>query len=52
LKGLNSDATVEFLNEDGTSYDISWANGDDPVFEKDKQYIISIVNGFGVYAEF
>jgi hypothetical protein len=49
---LNSGATIEFLNEDGTSYDISWANGDEPLFEEGKQFIISIVDGFGVYAEF
>lgn len=43
---------VVFHNEDGTVVNIVWANGVAPSFEEGNSYLISIINGFGVYSIF
>lgn len=44
--------SVDFYNADGTAATIVWANGIAPTFEAGMRYLISIVNGFGVYSMF
>ena len=52
LKCTNTPSSVTFNNADGTIANIIWANGIEPTFEAGMTYIISIVNGFGVYSMF
>lgn len=52
LKCTSTPSSVAFNNADGTAATIVWANGIEPTFEAGMTYLISIVNGFGVYSTF
>lgn len=52
LKCLKTPSNVAFDNPDGTVATIKWANGIPPTFEAGNTYIVSIVNGFGLYTQF
>lgn len=52
LKCTSTPSSVDFYFADGSGKTIVWANGDAPTFEAGMTYLISIANGFGVYAMF
>lgn len=52
LKCTATPSSVVFNNADGTVATIVWANGVAPTFEAGMTYLISIVNGFGVFSSF
>lgn len=52
LKCSSTPNSVSFSDEAGSVLNIKWANDKQPVFESGYTYIISIANGFGVFAEF
>lgn len=52
LKCISTPSNVVFNNADGTAATIVWANDIAPTFEAGMTYLISIVNGFGVYSIF
>ena len=52
LKCTKTPSSIAFNNADGTAATIVWANGIAPTFEGGMTYLISIVNGFGVYSMF
>lgn len=45
-------SSVVFKDYNNTEVVIKWANGIPPTFEMGNTYIISIVNGFGVFSQF
>lgn len=51
LKCTGKPNPVYFTDEQGNNL-IKWANDIEPVFEKNYTYIISIVNNFGVFAQY
>lgn len=52
LKCTSTPSSVVFNNANDTAATIVWANGIAPTFEAGMTYLISIVNGFGVYSMF
>ena len=52
LECLTTLNAVSFVGEDGTPLTIKWTNGIAPTFNGGYTYIISIVNGFGVFSQF
>lgn len=52
LKCTSTPSSVVFNNANGPAATIVWANGIAPTFEAGMTYLISIVNGFGVYSTF
>lgn len=45
-------SVVDFMDSSGNTIPINWANENMPFFEAGYTYIISIVNNFGVFAQF
>lgn len=52
LKCSSTPNSVSFTDGAGLVLNIKWANDKQPAFESGYTYIISIANGFGVFAEF
>lgn len=52
IKCTGTPSSVVFKDSNNTEVAIKWANGMAPTFETRNTYIISIVNGFGVYSTF
>lgn len=52
IKCTSTPSSVDFSNSYGTKLDINWSNDNIPTFEAGYTYIISIVNNFGVFAQF
>lgn len=52
VKCTSTPSRVHFVDIHGTEIAINWANDNIPVFEEGYTYIISIVNNFGVFAQF
>lgn len=52
IKCTSTPASVGFIDSNNTEIAINWANGNSPSFEAGYTYIISIVNNFGVFAQF
>jgi hypothetical protein len=52
IKCTSTPSSVKFSNSHGTNLNINWANDSIPIFEAGYTYIISIVNNFGVFAQF
>lgn len=52
IKCTSTPSSIEFSDMYGTKLDINWANDNLPIFEAGYTYIISIVDNFGVFAQF
>lgn len=52
LKCLTTLNAVSFVGKDGTPLTIKWANDIPPTFEAGNTYLVSIVNGNGLYTQF
>lgn len=52
IKCTSTPSSVVFKDSNDTEVDIKWANGISPTFDSGATYLISIVNGFGVYSMF
>lgn len=52
IKCTSTPSSIDFSNMYGTKLDINWGNDNIPIFEAGYTYIISIVNNFGVFAQF
>lgn len=52
IQCTSTPSSVVFNDSNNTEVSIKWANDDTPVFEAGYTYVISIVNNFGVFAQF
>lgn len=52
IKCTSTPSSVVFKDSNNTEVVITWANGIPPTFDSGTTYLISIVNGFGVYSVF
>ena len=52
IKCTGTPSSVVFKDYNSTEIPIKWANGIPPTFEAGNTYLISIVNGYGLYTEF
>ena len=52
IKCTSTPSSVVFKDSNSTEVVINWSNGIAPIFEAGTTYILSIVNGFGVYSTF
>lgn len=52
IKCTATPSSVVFVDSNYTEIDIKWANGIPPTFEAGNTYLISIVNGYGLYTKF
>ena len=52
IKCTSTPSSVSFKSSNNAEVVINWANDNIPIFEEGYTYIISIVNNFGVFAQF
>lgn len=52
IKCTSTPSSVVFKDMNNTEAVINWANSSPPTFEAENTYLISIVNGFGLYTKF
>lgn len=52
IKCTSTPSSVVFKDSNNTEVVIKWANGLPPTFESGNTYLISIVNGYGLYTQF
>lgn len=52
IQCTSTPSSVVFNNSNNTEVAIKWANGLPPTFEAGNTYLVSIVNGYGLYTQF